>query len=87
MNIQSVRNYMGKAALDSLLILEGEHSSRLAWLLQFLGKINGKNVLKYIDRLKSIAALELQGSHEKAGATNCSTKFACRNSGLDGQIQ
>ncbi|MEF9120694.1 hypothetical protein U9227_24875 [Escherichia coli] len=34
-----------KSALDSLLISEGEQPSRLAWLLQPPGKINGKNVL------------------------------------------
>lgn len=31
-----------KSALDSLLISEGEQPSRLAWLLQPPGKINGK---------------------------------------------
>ncbi|MCN7129512.1 Tn3 family transposase, partial [Escherichia coli] len=45
--------------LDSLLISEGEQPSRLAWLLQPPGKINGKNVLQHIDRLNSIAALGL----------------------------
>ncbi|EPH1283801.1 Tn3 family transposase, partial [Escherichia coli] len=44
---------------DSLLISEGEQPSRLAWLLQPPGKINGKNVLQHIDRLNSIAALGL----------------------------
>lgn len=44
-----------KAALDSLLISEGEQPSRLAWLLQPSGKINGKNVLQHIDRLHAIA--------------------------------
>ncbi|HBW3254604.1 TPA: Tn3 family transposase, partial [Klebsiella pneumoniae] len=48
-----------KSALDSLLISEGEQPSRLAWLLQPPGKINGKNVLQHIDRLNSIAALGL----------------------------
>ena len=48
-----------KSALDSLIISEGEQPSRLAWLLQPPGKINGKNVLQHIDRLNSIAALEL----------------------------
>ncbi|CAI1234971.1 Transposase and inactivated derivatives, TnpA family [Serratia ficaria] len=48
-----------KSALDSLLISEGEQPSRLAWLLQPPGKINGKNVLQHIDRLNAIAALEL----------------------------
>ncbi|HHC4827994.1 TPA: DUF4158 domain-containing protein, partial [Klebsiella michiganensis] len=48
-----------KSALDSLLKSEGEQTSRLAWLLQPPGKINGKNVLQHIDRLNSIAALGL----------------------------
>lgn len=48
-----------RSALDSLLISEGEQPSRLAWLLQPPGKINGKNVLQHIDRLNSITALEL----------------------------
>ncbi|RAW96813.1 MULTISPECIES: Tn3 family transposase [unclassified Photorhabdus] len=48
-----------KLALDSLLISEGEQPSRLAWLLQPPGKINGKNVLQHIDRLNAISALGL----------------------------
>lgn len=37
-----------KAALDRLLVSEGEQPSRLAWLLQPPGKINGKNVLQHM---------------------------------------
>ncbi len=45
--------------MDSLLISEGEQPSRLAWLLQPPGKINGKNVLQHIERLNAISALGL----------------------------
>ncbi len=48
-----------KIVLDSLLISDGEQPSRLAWLLQPPGKINGKNVLQHIDRLNAIAELAL----------------------------
>jgi TnpA family transposase len=48
-----------KIALDNLLISDDEKPSRLAWLLQPPGKINGKNVLQHIDRLNSIVALGL----------------------------
>lgn len=48
-----------KMALDSLLVSVGEQPSRLVWLLQPPGKINGKNVLQHIDRLNVIAALGL----------------------------
>ena len=45
--------------MDRLLVSEGEQSSRLAWLLQPPGKINGKNALQHIDRLNSIESLAL----------------------------
>lgn len=48
-----------KAALDRLLVSEGELPSRLAWMLQPPGKINGKNVLQHIDRLNAIESLAL----------------------------
>ncbi|RAP73094.1 Tn3 family transposase [Candidatus Erwinia dacicola] len=48
-----------KAALDRLLVSEGEQPSRLAWMLQPPGKINGKNVLQHIDRLNAIESLAL----------------------------
>ncbi|KUQ07728.1 Tn3 family transposase [Klebsiella aerogenes] len=48
-----------KAALDRLLVSEGEQPSRLAWMLQPPGKINGKNILQHIDRLNAIESLAL----------------------------
>lgn len=48
-----------KTALDNLLISGDEQLSRLAWLLQPPGKINGKNVLQHIDRLNAIEGLAL----------------------------
>lgn len=48
-----------KVALDRLLVSEGEQSSRLAWMLQPPGKINGKNILQHIDRLNEIESLVL----------------------------
>ncbi len=65
-----------KSALDSLLISEGEQPSRLAWLLQPPGKINGKNVLQHIDRLNSITALELPDGIELSVHQNKLLKLA-----------
>lgn len=48
-----------KAALDRLLVSEGEQPSRLAWMLQPPGKISGKNELQHIDRLNAIESLAL----------------------------
>ncbi|WP_180250803.1 DUF4158 domain-containing protein, partial [Enterobacter hormaechei] len=48
-----------KTALDNLLASGDEQLSRLAWLLQPPGKINGKNVLQHIDRLNAIEGLAL----------------------------
>ena len=65
-----------RSALDSLLISEGEQPSRLAWLLQPPGKINGKNVLQHIDRLNSITALELPDGIELCVHQNKLLKLA-----------
>lgn len=65
-----------KSALDSLLISEGEQPSRLAWLLQPPGKINGKNVLQHIARLNSITALELPDGIELSVHQNKLLKLA-----------
>ncbi len=46
-------------ALDCLLESSDNQSSRLTWLLQPPGKINGKNVLQHLDRLSSIESLAL----------------------------
>ena len=40
-----------KSALDALLVTNEKQISRLTWLLQPPGKINGKNILQHIDRL------------------------------------
>lgn len=48
-----------KKALDNLLTSGDEQLTRLAWLLQPPGKINGKNVLQHIDRLNAIKGLAL----------------------------
>lgn len=48
-----------KTALDNLLASGDEQLSRLAWMLQPPGKINGKNVLQHIDRLNAIEGLAL----------------------------
>ncbi len=50
--------------------------SRLAWLLQPPGKINGKNVLQHIDRLNSITALELPDGIELSVHQNKLLKLA-----------
>ncbi len=46
-------------ALDRLLESLDNQPSRLIWLLQPSGKINGKNVLQHLDRLSSIESLAL----------------------------
>ena len=48
-----------KVNLDSLLIASNNHLSRLSWILQPPGKINGKNVLQHIERLNTIVAIDL----------------------------
>lgn len=65
-----------RSALDSLLISEGKQPSRLTWLLQPPGKINGKNVLQHIDRLNSITALELPDGIELCVHQNKLLKLA-----------
>lgn len=48
-----------KSAFDALLVTTEKQISRLTWLLQPPGKINGKNVLQHIDCLNAIEALVL----------------------------
>ncbi|EJE7372439.1 Tn3-like element TnEc1 family transposase, partial [Shigella dysenteriae] len=48
-----------REALDRLLESSDNQPSRLTWILQPPGKINGKNVLQHIDRLNSIESLAL----------------------------
>ncbi|MGI2298257.1 Tn3 family transposase [Candidatus Cardinium hertigii] len=48
-----------KVILDSLLISSNNQFSRLAWILQPPGKINGKNVLQHIERLNTIVEMNL----------------------------
>ncbi|AXI24628.1 Tn3 transposase DDE domain protein [Cardinium endosymbiont of Sogatella furcifera] len=48
-----------KVILDNLLIASNNHLSRLAWMLQPPGNINGKNVLQHIERLNTIVAMDL----------------------------
>ena len=65
-----------KAALDRLLVSEGEQPSRLAWMLQPPGKINGKNVLQHIDRLNAIESLALPDGIALSVHQNRLLKFA-----------
>jgi len=44
-------------ALNRLLESSDNQPSRLTWLLQPTGKINGKNVLQHLDKLSSIESL------------------------------
>ena len=57
LNAQLISEY--KVNLDSLLIALNNHLSRLSWILQPPGKINGKNVLQHIERLNTIVAIDL----------------------------
>ena len=57
LNAQLISEY--KVNLDSLLIALNNHLSRLSWILQPPGKINGKNVLQHIERLNTIMAIDL----------------------------
>lgn len=54
-----------KEDLDSLLLAKETRQTPLNWLLQPPGKINGKNVLQHIDRLKAIEALALPEGIER----------------------
>ncbi|MEQ1975447.1 Tn3 family transposase [Xenorhabdus sp. SGI240] len=65
-----------KTALDSLLSSGDEPLSRLKWLLQPPGKINGKNVLQHIDRLNAIAGLALPEGIELSVHQNRLLKLA-----------
>lgn len=65
-----------KSALDALLVTTEKQISRLTWLLQPPGKINGKNVLQHIDRLNAIEALALPEGVDKTVHQNRLLKLA-----------
>lgn len=65
-----------KIALDNLLTSSNNQSSRLAWLLQPPGKINGKNVLQHLERLNVIESLMLPEGIERAIHQNRLLKLA-----------
>lgn len=65
-----------KSALDALLVTNEKQISRLTWLLQPPGKINGKNILQHIDRLNAIEALALPDGVERAVHQNRLLKLA-----------
>lgn len=65
-----------KSALDALLVTTEKQISRLTWLLQPPGKINGKNVLQHIDRLNAIEALALPDGVERTVHQNRLLKLA-----------
>ncbi len=65
-----------KSALDTLLVTTEKQISRLTWLLQPPGKINGKNVLQHIDRLNAIDALALPDGVERNVHQNRLLKLA-----------
>ncbi|QDW31675.1 Tn3 family transposase [Yersinia sp. KBS0713] len=65
-----------KNALDTLLVTRDNRPSRLTWLLQPPGKINGKNVLQHIDRLNAIESLALPEGIERAIHQNRLLKLA-----------
>ncbi|WP_434006283.1 hypothetical protein [Escherichia coli] len=48
-----------REALERLIESSDNQPSRLTWLLQQLGEINGKNLLQHIERLDSIESLVL----------------------------
>ncbi|EMC9823454.1 Tn3 family transposase [Klebsiella aerogenes] len=65
-----------KSAIDALLVTTEKQISRLTWLLQPPGKINGKNVLQHIDRLNAIEALALPEGVERTVHQNRLLKLA-----------
>lgn len=65
-----------KSALDALLVTNEKQISRLTWLLQPPGKINGKNILQHIDRLNAIEALALPEGVERSVHQNRLLKLA-----------
>lgn len=65
-----------KSAIDTLLVTTEKQISRLTWLLQPPGKINGKNVLQHIDRLNAIEALALPEGVERTVHQNRLLKLA-----------
>jgi len=65
-----------KSAFDALLMTTEKQISRLTWLLQPPGKINGKNVLQHIDRLNAIEALALPEGVDRTVHQNRLLKLA-----------
>ncbi len=65
-----------REALDRLLESSDNQPSRLTWLLQPPGKINGKNVLQHIDRLNSIESRALPEGIDRAIHQNRLLKLA-----------
>ncbi|TCB96359.1 Tn3 family transposase [Kosakonia quasisacchari] len=65
-----------KSAFDALLATTEKQISRLTWLLQPPGKINGKNVLQHIDRLNAIEALTIPEGVERTVHQNRLLKLA-----------
>ena len=65
-----------REALDRLLESSDNQPSRLTWLLQPPGKINGKNVLQHIDRLNSIESLALPEGMDRTIHQNRLLKLA-----------
>ena len=59
-----------KSALDSLLISEGEQPSRLAWLLQPPGKINGNISTGLIPSLRWGCLMVLRFPFTRTGCLN-----------------
>ncbi len=65
-----------KSAFDALMVTTEKQISRLTWLLQPPGKINGKNVLQHIDRLNAIEALLLPEGVDRTVHQNRLLKLA-----------
>jgi hypothetical protein len=65
-----------RVALDRLLESSDNQPSRLTWLQQPPGKINGKNVLQHLERLNSIESLALPEGIDRAIHQNRLLKLA-----------